>query len=873
MQELNVGSSTPEFSNETQAILIRISVKFALAAAIISVLAAFWLAHAAFAADIASGWHILKGAGGAGGNVTGINIAADGTKVARADTYGAYYWNPSATNCGNGAQVQNGCWQQIVLHNNLPSGDANEGTGVGSYEIVVCDSNTSHFYMYYGSRVYSGKVSGGTVRWTRTNFSPLPANGNDNNHLQGRFMACDHANENILVIGTPYNAVFYTTDGGTSFTAVNSIPPSTGTSKATSSTSRTLARGPLNFAISSCIGINKGDAITVYETGAHGNAALSTVSSCGAGTLALSVSQVWGDGSSHSDWTITATATTANTQNNSLIAYDPTTCGGGSCTTWYATSYGNGVYKTTSGPSGTWLLVSNSPTKPHHLTVDKFGSVWETDEASASANKCAAPCISFSPVAALSGITVVDVAVDPASGSASAATIAAINAGGSLYVSTNGGRNFNCSGCASPVYIANDIPWIAFTDNPYVTSGSLAYDPSRSHVLYYSTGFGVLTTTPSTVGTHLMWTSQSAAISQLVSNKIISPPGGKPVFFAWDYAAFYVANRDQWSSTHGCVSADGNIMAAWSGDYASSDPTTIVALCDWGGKDKSGISTDGGQTFRSFASKPPHLTGAGCIAAASPTNILWVTANGGTPYYTKNGGSSWSAVHGPAGGWPGAYYNNDQPCAADRVNANTLYLYSWSITGISGGADAIYMSSDGGDTWTRECMHCGERGENFDGGEVNLFGVSLQAMPGHAGEIFFAATGDIGCAPSLWQSMNFGARWVKITNISSVCAYGFGKSNGESHSAVYCWCGYRGTNGLWRSNDNGASWSRLGSDAFPLSYFSQYRTLQGDSEAYGLVYMCSSGNACVYGQFNYLLEHDLDPATNDSNPAWVPKVG
>lgn len=36
-------------------------------------------------------WHELKI--GAGGFLTGIDIAKDGTKVVRADTFGAYVWN------------------------------------------------------------------------------------------------------------------------------------------------------------------------------------------------------------------------------------------------------------------------------------------------------------------------------------------------------------------------------------------------------------------------------------------------------------------------------------------------------------------------------------------------------------------------------------------------------------------------------------------------------------------------------------------------------------------------------------------------------------------------------------------------------------
>ena len=172
-----------------------------------------------------SGWHILKGAGGGGGFERGIDIKTDGTKVARPDTYGAFLWNSTVSSCGNAAAPQVGCWQQIVLQSNMPSGTANVATGVAAYEIRACQSNTSHFYMYYGDgNIYASTNRG--VSWTATAFATLPANGNDDNAAQGKFSACDEANESVFVTGTPFNAAFYTLNGGTSYTAIQTIPPS-----------------------------------------------------------------------------------------------------------------------------------------------------------------------------------------------------------------------------------------------------------------------------------------------------------------------------------------------------------------------------------------------------------------------------------------------------------------------------------------------------------------------------------------------------------------------------------------------------------------------------------------------------------------------
>src|SRR4051794_8267039 len=71
---------------------------------------------------------------GAGGYLTGIDIAADGTKVTRTDTYGAYRWAGST-------------WAQLVTIQSMPVAQGGLEKDAGVNEIVVAPSNTSRFYM------------------------------------------------------------------------------------------------------------------------------------------------------------------------------------------------------------------------------------------------------------------------------------------------------------------------------------------------------------------------------------------------------------------------------------------------------------------------------------------------------------------------------------------------------------------------------------------------------------------------------------------------------------------------------------------------------------------------------------------------------
>src|ERR1700677_4672219 len=84
---------------------------------------------------------------GAGGNLSSISMAADGTMVVRTDTYGAYKWNPSAK-APNGTL---GTWQQIVNVATMPVQFAANGQffNDGVYEIQVCYSSSRIMYMMY----------------------------------------------------------------------------------------------------------------------------------------------------------------------------------------------------------------------------------------------------------------------------------------------------------------------------------------------------------------------------------------------------------------------------------------------------------------------------------------------------------------------------------------------------------------------------------------------------------------------------------------------------------------------------------------------------------------------------------------------------
>ncbi len=111
-------------------------------------------------------WQTLKV--GAGGFITGIDIAPDDTMVVRTDTYGAYIWNGSE-------------WQQLVTSTSMPASfDAinvqSTGYTEGVFEIQIAPSNSFIMYMMYEGYVFSTSNNGTT--WTQTAFAQVTEDPN-----------------------------------------------------------------------------------------------------------------------------------------------------------------------------------------------------------------------------------------------------------------------------------------------------------------------------------------------------------------------------------------------------------------------------------------------------------------------------------------------------------------------------------------------------------------------------------------------------------------------------------------------------------------------------------------------------------------------
>jgi hypothetical protein len=261
----------------------------------------------------------------------------------------------------------------------------------------------------------------------------------------------------------------------------------------------------------------------------------------------------------------------------------------------------------------------------------------------------------------------------------------------------------------------------------------------------------------------------------------------------------------------------------------------------------------------------------GSIAASTKLNWIWIPAantNQPTPvvagYFTNDGGGSWTKLvlptpmtddNDPNHGWPAVYGGkqlNRHNLAADRVLPNTFYLSVYQ--------QGIYRSTTGGSTWTLVSPVLGNQGFDDTG-----FNVKLAAVPGQAGDLFFTSGqqdntgGNVPQTNPFYRTTNCDTTctWTTVPGMFEVYTFGFGKVvNGYPRILVVGW--YNNQYGVWKSDDNAASWVRLGNE-YANDVFDFVGNIDGDKTG-DRVFLAMRGSGMVY----------YNPAVSTQASAWGP---
>jgi len=689
-----------------------------------------------------SNWQTLDV--GAGGYVTGIDIAPDDTMVARTDTYGAYIWNGTK-------------WHQLITATTMPAAFL-APTGQGVYEIQIAPNNSNILFMSYDGYVFKSTNKGAT--WKETSFAHVTENAGNAYKMNGQKMAIDPENPNVVYVGTPQNGLFVSTNGGATWQSVNAVPVS-------AKDSTGVFPGIAGIEFDPALGVIEGKTKTIFAA------------SCGHG--------VYESTNGGASW--------------SAI--------GGPRDVEYAAVSSTGVYYVVGNGNSLWSYKNGAWTK---LLSDTSHGI-------------------------------ATVAVDPFNPN----EIVCQGISGDLDVSYNGGATW--SGANSNIeLISTDIPWLADAaknlktgHTGFLTIGGTVFDQLVPNKLWISDGIGIWNTTnlptQNFATATIILNDQSVAIEQLVANGIIVPPGGDPVLASLDRPFFYIKNANAYPSTYGPVD-NVNIVAGWSLDYASWVPSFVVGIADNWGIEESGYSTNGGQTWTAFATDPKGAGKSyigGTIAASSPTNIIWAPAGGKDPYYTLNGGVTWNPITLPGvsnwSSFDSDYYYDTRTVTADRVLPNTFYLYY--------PGKGVFETKNGGTTWTKVFSGLISPYPNFNS--------KIESVPGEAGNLFFTGAHDSSFFSSVgfFKSTNGGATWKAIANVYDVSCFGFGAAaTAGGYPAIYIVGYVDKVYGIWQSNDDARSWVRIGH--FPDGSLSKIKTISGDPNHYGEVYVGFSGDGYAY---------------------------
>ena len=829
---------------------------------------------------------------GGGGFTSGIDIAPDGTAVARIDVFGTYKYNSGT-----------GQWDLLETTNRMPT-TANPSGGI---EIRVAASNTQIIYKWMGDGKLYRSLNGGTSFVQLTGFGTHNAGANNgggdgffgySGRLDGYKMAVDPINPDVLYVGT------------------------------------------------------------------------------GAGVLVST------NASQASPTFATASGITAASTNGSgyLFAFDPSGGStGGKSNVLYVSSEGQGIFKMTT-PGGSFSAVTGAPTVHiNNIAVSPNGVVWAVHNPAGNTYKLVSGTWTTYGNGT-TGIYPKAVIVDP-NHSASSTTehVILVSDGGRLSVTSNSGTSWN--GNLTFTRTATDIPWLAATNEFYMSSSLIAYNKATD-VLWLAEGIGVWTVAGN-VSANFIWTSLTKGIESLATQNVVAPPisTAQPALSAWDRPFFGIANIGTFPSNNGPTYAT-SIIGGWGLDWAGS---TLAGLATWTA-DYSAASTDGGLTWtlmtgsgqlRKYATNSSTASGSvlhfaslpanyihtgmtvsnvtnsgslpngvlvlsvsggdvtltanvsstvasgdtiqftdallgGAIAASSPTNFVVTTSNNSSfPYYTTDGGATWTpilipgvprqvsgstsnastsvtvadssnfvtgaaaSVQDSAGcipgganvstivdsthitlsqaatctavtdiikpftGWSWAYYLNIKNVAADRVTVNKFYLYNF-ITGL------IYASTNGGATWASVNTTPASIASTYtiNGGQNSV----LKSVPGNAGHLFLSGANVAFQNTSLIRSTDGGVTWSTIPNVTGVNAIGFGKPNpsGGGYPTVFIYGQVSGVLSLWRSDDNCATWVNLGAN--PAGSLDLPVTdLDGDKNIYGQVYGAFGSSGWFYG--------------------------
>jgi len=758
---------------------------------------------------------------GGGGWVVGMVLhPLDPTvRYARTDVGSPYRWDSTA-------QV----WVPMRVLNTDGSGiqspsDTSSPSNYGVDSIAVDPTNASIVYLVFPT-VHSTDIASPTnfVEIYKSvdggkNFTPgsmqaasILGNPNGNNRMDGEKLAVDPANSAVLYYGSDSQGLYRSLDDGATWTQMP-ISGSNGSAANIEFINIQFARAPGTVTVNGVVRSKTVYAVSINNSGDAGGDVFQTQ-----------------DGGQ--TWTDISTGVTDSASGQSLT---------------------HQALSSSIDAADNLYIVENNATDGYLHAYWKY-----------SAGKWARVSLGSSANQALTGI-----AVDPTNPQ----RIYALCTDTSLSRSDDGGVTWINLG--APIY-SNSLGWlpqtVGMSNGHWHSNGGIKIDSAGN--LWSPTGQeGPITIPAATAGSATAtnppkWTIQTKGIEELVTMDMVVPPGSNDTIIAtaMDTTGFYIPNPDNFSAVQIPLQQE-IISQGTSVAYAPDAPGYIAVTTSnvySNGKNYSGYSTNGGQTWTPFGPALQHACGTSMCDI--PAGLIAVSARGArtlgsdhivlyppeslAPEYSQDGGATWHVTQSfplaSDGVTIGSSSYTSFPYA--EVNQHTLRADPFTpdkfyLKFIHAPA-SLYISTDGGQTWLPQ----------------NNANLPDQAWTGQLvvnGKLqndLWYADGWQGSSPhGVFHSTDGGQTFQQISGITRaiVIAVGAGSGNvGDAPYSVYFYGQFAANSayGIFRSTDGGNSWSRT--SYYPTALYDIPRTMAASQDTFGKVYVGFSGNSWVYGQVN-----------------------
>ncbi|KUI70488.1 putative oligoxyloglucan-reducing end-specific xyloglucanase [Cytospora mali] len=416
------------------------------------------------------------------------------------------------------------------------------------------------------------------------------------------------------------------------------------------------------------------------------------------------------------------------------------------------------------------------------------------------------------------------------------------------WLSFDWGRQWGGYGAPSPVDGLTKFGW---------WMSALLIDPTNPGRVMYGTGATIWATDDIFAAEKNQasdWYVQAQGIEETVALAMISPAQG-PANLLSGFGDINGMRHDDLSVPQPMfgLPAFSNLDSL---DWAGQKPNVVAKVGDCGlnyteGCGQGTYSTDSGGSWTMFPNCAPGIgasttTDGIIVIDASAEHFVWSTlidtqANG--PWASSNAGANWTAPEGDL-------TVQTPNISADRVQPGTFYACD---------SGRFYISVDGGLSYN------GTKGLSIGlpAGECALPVANFNK----AGELWLAL-GSSG----LYHSKDFGSSWKSIGPVGlKADFFSVGKGSSSRNStevSLFLWgrvssSGTGSIDGLYRSDDAGASWVRVNDETHQ---YGGPTMILGDPRVYGRVYIGTSGRGIIYADI-------AGPASRSGKARNIPGTG